>query len=489
MDNVSFVDHLRLKFPHEKSLLFKDLSLSFHKGEKVLLLGPSGCGKSTLLQVLSGLIPKAIEVPIKHEKIQIPEAWGFVFQDPDSQFCMPYVDEEIAFVLENLQVQRDEMIEKIQELLNTVGLQIDNIHTPIQSLSGGMKQRLAIASVLALNPEVLFLDEPTALLDEQGTAQIWDTIKNISEHKTVIIVEHKVDQILDFIDRVIVFTPDGKILADGDVSYVFSNYQEELDHYGIWYPGVWDSYLMRNKLNKHYKKDGNKHSLRLKNFKGFRNKEVMIAVEDAEIYPGEWISVIGKNGSGKSTLLLSLMQLLRTTGTYTIHNQCIHKIEDLQDKAYFVFQNPEYQFITNTVYDEITYAHQIKKADQQAIRNNADEILSIFGLKDKIKHHPYQLSHGQKRRLSVATAFVQSPKLLLLDEPTFGQDSKNTFKLLEMLENQRKTGTIIIMVTHDQQVIKHFGTRVWEVQGGKVIKDWKNNQRSKEDKNAYSFSQ
>src|SRR5690606_23422733 len=123
---------------------------SFTEGEKVLLLGPSGCGKSTILQVLCSIIPNTVEIPMKAEEIQIPKTWGYVFQDPDTQFCMPYVDEEIAFVLENLHTPREQMQEKITYFLEQVGLHLDDIHTPIQNLSGGMKQRLAIASVLAL---------------------------------------------------------------------------------------------------------------------------------------------------------------------------------------------------------------------------------------------------------------------------------------------------------------------------------------------------
>src|SRR5699024_9967013 len=169
------IQNMRLKFPGEASLQFKDLSFTAYPGEKILLLGPSGCGKSTLLQVLSGLIPHTIEIPMKYDDIHIPEAWGFVFQDPDSQFCMPYVDEELAFVLENLNIPNDQMTEKIHSILHDVGLDHIDLHTPIDNLSQGMKQRLALASALLLQPDVLFLDEPTALLDPEGTIQIWDS--------------------------------------------------------------------------------------------------------------------------------------------------------------------------------------------------------------------------------------------------------------------------------------------------------------------------
>ncbi|MCM3719344.1 ABC transporter ATP-binding protein [Fictibacillus phosphorivorans] len=484
MEYITSIKNLNLKFPKEEGLLFNDLSISIRKGEKVLLLGPSGCGKSTLLQVLTGLIPRSMDVPLKSESIQIPDSWGFVFQDPDSQFCMPYVDEEIAFVLENLRIPREEMTDRIKKLLTTVGLQLDNIHNKIQALSGGMKQRLALASVLALDPEVIFLDEPTALIDDDGTAQVWDTVKSIADDKTLIIVEHKIDQIIDIIDRIIVFTDDGTIMADGEPAYVFSHFKAEIKRFGIWYPNAWGEYI-KEKANITY----NNYSdtvLNLDNFRGYRGKVPAITLEKATVQSGEWIAVTGANGAGKSTLILSLMQLLRTTGEYKIEGRPIRSFSDLEKKTYFVFQNPEYQFLTNRVIDELTY--DIRQRVSPDVMKQANDLLSLFGLKDKQNQHPYHLSLGQKRRLSVATAFLQDPKILLLDEPTFGQDSKNTFKLLELLQEESRKGTIIIMVTHDLNIIHHFATRVWEVKGGKVICDWKKDEIKREEGRMYEYT-
>jgi energy-coupling factor transport system ATP-binding protein len=475
-EEVAFIENLRLKFPGDDKLLFKDLNLSIKKGEKVLLLGPSGCGKSTLLQTLSGLIPNSIEVPIRYSLIQYPREWGYVFQDPDSQFCMPFVDEELAFVLENLNVPRNEMPKRIEGLLSIVGLQLDQYHAPISTLSGGMKQRLAIASVLALDPDCLFLDEPTSLIDEVGTKQIWDTVKKVASDKTVIIVEHKIDHVLDFVDRVIVFNHDGEMIADGDTNTIFSLYREQLQQYGIWYPGVWDDYTFPFEKNVYLPNIQN-YSLFIERFKGYRKKEVKIQVEVASIQSGEWIAVVGDNGAGKSTLLLSLMKLIKTAGTYQLNGKMIENIKQLQQEVYFVFQNPEYQFITNSVYEEIAYCLKLKKEDPTIVKQRVEELLAIFGLTEKQNHHPYHLSLGQKRRLSVATAFVENPKSLLLDEPTFGQDSRNTFHLLELLERERQKGCIIIMVTHDSNIVARVSTRVWKVQDGLIINDWKNDRR------------
>jgi len=174
---VCEVTRLRLKYPGEQSLVCKDLSIGVRRGEKVLLLGPSGCGKSTLLQVLCGLAPEAVPVALKYDSRVVPKRWGCVFQDPETQFCMPYVDEELAFIYENLQVPRAEMYDRMQDCLQRVGLRLDDMHTPIDTLSQGQKQRLALAAVLALEPEVMFLDEPTALLDPEATTVVWDGLK------------------------------------------------------------------------------------------------------------------------------------------------------------------------------------------------------------------------------------------------------------------------------------------------------------------------
>ncbi|HEY0829144.1 MAG TPA: ATP-binding cassette domain-containing protein, partial [Bacilli bacterium] len=302
---VSGFTNLRLKYPGVDGLLFKGLSLSVRHGEKVLLLGPSGCGKSTMLQVLSGLVPSSIELPMKSDELIVPEHSGYVFQDPDAQFCMPYADEELAFAMENLCVPREDMPARIEQLLSIVGLQLENRHTLIETMSQGMKQRLALASVLALEPDVLFLDEPTALLDHEGTTQVWNVIKQNAANQTLIIVEHKIDEIMDWVDRIIVFTPEGSILAEGSPEYVFSVFKREFIDYGIWYPGVWKDYMESNSLHKSKTTSAAANVdtiplLHMEAFSGFRGGMSQITVGQCEVAAGEWIAVIGQNGAGKS---------------------------------------------------------------------------------------------------------------------------------------------------------------------------------------------
>ncbi|MDM5309228.1 ABC transporter ATP-binding protein [Peribacillus frigoritolerans] len=469
MEPIVSVEKLRMKFPGDESLIFKDLSLSFDQGEKVLLLGPSGCGKSTLLQVLSGLIPNSIEVPMKAEKLKCPSSWGYVFQDPDSQFCMPFADEEIAFVLENLSVPKEEMKEKIENQIRNVGLNLG--HTSIETLSGGMKQRLAIASVLALEPEVIFLDEPTAMLDPEGTKEIWDLLKEVGKDKTVIIVEHKIDHVLEFIERIVLLNDDGQIIADGPRDTILSLYKNEMREHGIWFPGVWDEYIQKYAPTREHQFTDGLPLLDVQGFSGFRNKEEKIKVEELKVHSGEWIVIRGENGAGKSTLLHALMQFIKTNGTYELLGTPIKKVKNPTDHMTFVFQNPEFQFVANTVYDEIAYSLRIDKRPQQEIDERVRSLLKVFRLEAHRDKHPFQLSMGQKRRLSVAASIVIDKKIILLDEPTFGQDSKNTFALLEWFEEYRRRGITVIMVTHDEHISKNFATRIWTVKDGNVISD------------------
>ena len=415
MERQAYVEKLKLKFPGDAELLFRDLSFSVTAGEKVLLLGPSGCGKSTLLQVLSGLIPQSIEVPMRTEKLVTPASWGYVFQDPDSQFCMPYVDEELAFVLENLSVPREEMAARIDVALRQVGLELADSHIAIASLSGGMKQRLAFA------------------------------------------------------ERLVLFDASGRIIADGPNEEIFSTYKDEMQEQGIWFPGVWDRHLAETPLQREQKSFRLQSPLmELRDFKGFRNGEIIIRGAGLAAYPGEWIIIRGQNGAGKSTFLHAVMQFIKTSGDYELEGKPIKKVKKLADRVAFVFQNPEYQFVANTVHEEMAYSLRLDGKGNSEIEKLVEEYLELFQLSGQREKNPFQLSMGQKRRLSVAATIIQGQRLILLDEPTFGLDSKNTFALLEFLESYRKKGAVILMVTHDETLSRNYGTTFWTVADGEI---------------------
>ena len=194
------VKNLRLKYPNGDRKIFDNLNIEIKDKEKVLLLGPSGSGKSTLLNVLSGIVPNLIELPMKYDELDIDPNSGVIFQDPDTQFCMPKVYEELAFVLENQQVPREDMDEQIKKALASVDLDVDN-STFVNNLSGGMKQKLAIVETILQKADTLFLDEPTAMLDVQATADLWQRLIQLWTDQTVLIVEHKVEHIWHHINE------------------------------------------------------------------------------------------------------------------------------------------------------------------------------------------------------------------------------------------------------------------------------------------------
>ncbi|SER11117.1 energy-coupling factor transport system ATP-binding protein [Gracilibacillus ureilyticus] len=453
------VEDLKVKFPNEKSFLFKDFSLSVTRGEKVLLVGPSGAGKSTLLKILAGIIPNSVEVPMKCTDCKLPNRYGYVFQDPDSQFCMPYVDEEIAFVLENTQIPPDDMPTLIKKYLDDVCLSLPDIHTKIDRLSGGMKQRLAIASVLALQPDVLFLDEPTAMLDEEGTKQVWDTVMNIASDKTVIIVEHKIEQVFDFVDRIIMINSEGSLVASGEPEVMVHQCKYLFSQYGVWYPSVWQEKLKNDKQCVEVLLP----EVTIQQLKGYKNKKELIRVEEVTVNRGDWVVITGDNGSGKSTLLQALAKLIKTKGeiSYSMNND-----SNYYGYMGYVFQNPELQFITDTVYEELAFSLRNSQLSNDECDRRIMEQLNIFQLDHVKEKHPFQLSVGQMKRLSIAAIAITRPQILLLDEPTFGQDAANTFRMLDYFASLHRSGMTILMVTHDKNIREHYANTEWKIRDG-----------------------
>lgn len=486
---VAGVKDLRLKFSGEESRLrvFNDLTLEVQRGENILLLGPSGCGKSTLLQVLSGIIPDLVEVPMRCSSKIVPASRGIVFQDPDTQFCMPYVDEELAFVMENLAVPREEMSTRMSDALLQVGLLLEDVHVRIDSLSQGMKQRLALASVLLCNPEVIYLDEPSALLDPEGRQEIWQAVQKVSRNRTLIIVEHRMEELLrlGLVDTVALFGPSGELIASAPPADIFRKYKRELIQYGIWYPGVWEEFflsssgqsLITTELSESSNLSGSRVPIvELEDFCGFREGQSVIRVDKLLVYPGDFIAVTGPNGAGKSSLLLSLMGLIRNSGKYLLHGTKVletHKrklqIQSTSRHIGFVFQNPEYQFIEDTVVEEIGFSLKEMGLSEGEAVIRVEQTIQQFGLSGLEGRHPFQLSLGQKRRLSVAGTVVLEKSILLLDEPTFGQDAVNTFAILRMCEELRLSGVAIIMVTHEEKIVQQMATHQWEVREGRLM--------------------
>ncbi|WP_251516054.1 MULTISPECIES: ABC transporter ATP-binding protein [Staphylococcus] len=446
--------NLRLKYPSVDHKTFDNLNLEIPDKQKVLLVGPSGSGKSTLLNVLSGIVPELIDLPMKYDKLQIDKHCGMIFQDPDAQFCMPKVYEELAFVLENRQVPRDEMDRHIEEALSAVGLDVDK-EQYINHLSGGMKQKLAIAETLLQQADTLFLDEPTAMLDIESTADLWNKIKDLWSNQTVIIVEHKVEHIWQHVDRVILINYDGAIVADDTPINILNNYEHLLSEYGVWHPKAWNAAPQPIKYQPQIT-DDDKFEFKDTHIK--RSKHELIHIPYREIDSGEWITITGRNGSGKTTLLESMMQLIKYDGKMYFNQKKLSKIKEAAQHMYLVYQNPELQFMTNSVYEEINIQFKNHKTDEKKADALTLSMLQTLDLERVKSQHPFELSVGQKRRLSVAIALSSNSKFIILDEPTFGLDSHNTFNLINLFNERITKGQTIIMVTHDPEIISRYPT-------------------------------
>ncbi|TDM02262.1 ABC transporter ATP-binding protein [Macrococcus carouselicus] len=452
------VTDLRLKYPGSKEKIFNHLNIEIKDKEKVLLLGPSGCGKSTLLNVLAGIVPELVELPMKYDELEIDKEAAVIFQDPDSQFCMPKVYEEMAFILENQRVPAAEMKPRIEKALRAVGLDVDESQY-INALSGGMKQKLAIAGTLLQDAHTLFLDEPSAMLDSEATKQLWHLLIDIWHEQTVVIVEHKVEYIWQHVDRVIVMSEQGEIIQQGTPAYILEHHAELLSDYGVWHPGAWDyapaklTFEQRTEPVFEFQKGIVK-----------RGKRDLYRVDELAIGLGEWIVITGHNGAGKTTLLESMLQMVPYSGEMYYEDRRLTKVRDAAKHLYLVYQNPELQFIQNSVYDEIhvNYYHQHKKTAQE----KTTAMLEMLQLAHVSEQHPFELSMGQKRRLSVATALSSPADMILLDEPTFGLDSRNTFQLIELFKRRVQEGQTVMMVTHDPHIVERYPSRRLHVENG-----------------------
>ncbi|QLK86949.1 ABC transporter ATP-binding protein [Staphylococcus sp. 17KM0847] len=454
--------NLRLKYPNSEYKIFDGLDIEIKEKEKVLLLGPSGSGKSTLLNVLSGIVPNLVDLPMKYDGLEIAQHAGVIFQDPDSQFCMPQVDEELAFILENRQIPRTDMEDYIADALAQVQLNV-NPKTKINQLSGGMKQKLAIAGTLLMQTDTLFLDEPTAMLDVNATKNLWDLLKDLWKDQTVLIVEHKVEHIWDYVDRVILLNHEGKIIQQGTPNHILKHHEAILSEYGVWHPNAWNN-APKPKSEPSTSESLIPFAFKYENGDIKRGRNALYHIPQLHIGPCEWITVTGKNGTGKTSLLESMMQLIRYKGDMYWNSQRLTKIRDAANHMYLVYQNPELQFIQNSVYDEIYINYEY--TNPQHAKEQTFAMLELLDLCHVAKQHPFELSMGQKRRLSVATALSTKADIILLDEPTFGLDSHNTFKLIQLFQERIAKGQTIVMVTHDPNIIERYPTRRLEINNG-----------------------
>lgn len=497
------IHNLTVNYPFQRKPVLEGVHLQIEKGEKLLILGPSGGGKSTLALTLNGIIPRSIEAEMTgtitvdnmspHDMSfrEISSKIGILFQDPETQFCMLTVEDEILFGMENLRLPVDEMEERLKKSLELVGL-LQYRKAQIKELSGGMKQKLGLACLLAMDPEVFILDEPTANLDPESTEEMFELFITLSKqlNKTLIFIEHKLDSLLPHLERVIVIGKDGDVIADGTPRTVFKDHFSSIVEQGIWVPEIckyakqferegiiWSEFpltideLMTGldgrqlgfELHTNHQKSHSEPILQAKNLSFSYGTKTVLNQINFSISKGDFIAILGPNGAGKSTMSQLFIKLLKPeNGDIYLQNEPISKLKtsELMQKLGYVFQNPEHQFICDTVEQELAYGLKILGLEKDQWLPRVNELLEQFHLTTKRENNPFSLSQGQKRRLSVATMMTNDQQLLILDEPTFGQDYVNTHALMTLLKKLNDSGKTIVMITHDMELVLNYANKV-----------------------------
>lgn len=459
-----------------KNAALSDVDLDIAPGERVLVLGPSGSGKSTLMGGLAGLLGGAEEGEatgtLTVDGVAPAEARGRVgllMQDPEAQVVLARVGDDVAFGMENLGVAREEIWPRVENSLEAVGLSVPLDHSTTE-LSGGQKQRLALASILAMGPGLLLLDEPTANLDPSGVAEVRAAVEKVVERTgaTVVVVEHRVDVWASLVDRVIVVA-DGAIAADGPLDEVLAQQGDALRERGIWLPG--DDVAAEVGPAPEVPPASSEAApiARVADLTiGYDASAPVRSGIDLTIERGVSTCIVGANGAGKSTFALTLAGLLPPlegaveveTSDGTAGDPHEWSSKQLLGRMSMVFQEPEYQFLAATVAEELAIGPRAAGMTDEEIAPLVDEHLEALGLTKLARANPMTLSGGEKRRLSVATALISAPELLILDEPTFGQDRGTWLGLVRLLRAALERGVTLVSITHDPAFVAAMGQRV-----------------------------
>ena len=459
-----------------KNAALSGVDLDIAPGERVLVLGPSGSGKSTLMGGLAGLLGGAEEGEatgtLTVDGVAPADARGRVgllMQDPEAQVVLARVGDDVAFGMENVGVPREEIWPRVEESLSAVGLDVPLDHSTTE-LSGGQKQRLALASILAMGPGLLILDEPTANLDPSGVSEVRDVVASVVERTgaTLVVVEHRVDVWASLVERVIVVA-DGRIAADGPLRQVLEEQGEALRERGIWLPGDDVAAEVGPAPESAPASSEDTPIARVTDLMiGYDQDAPVRSGINLMLERGVSTCIVGANGAGKSTFALTLAGLLKPiAGTVEVETSDGTRgdphewsSKQLLGRMSMVFQEPEYQFLASTVAEELAIGPRAAGMSEEEIAPLVEEHLVALGLTTLARANPMTLSGGEKRRLSVATALISAPELLILDEPTFGQDRGTWLGLVRLLRAALARGVTLVSITHDPAFVAAMGQRV-----------------------------
>lgn len=525
MNSIVRLDDVSFSYGASETLALKHISLDIEQGEFVGIIGPSGAGKSTLAACLSGAVPHhfagklygAVHVD-GHDTCEISltdisQVVGSVLQDIDSQMVASVVEDEMLFGLENFGVPHDQIEARIAATLETVGI-ADLREREIATLSGGQKQKVAIAAILALAPKVIVLDEPTAALDPASSTLVFDTLAQIQrEHGiTVVVIEQKVALLSRYCDRIAVLDR-GELALMGTPHEVFAH-ASELRKIGVDSPRVArisnslaaDGLIQSNSpaLNVTEAADlvesvvgasasarnvatsmptASPHTAERPHAEGvdpiltfdhvsFAYPAGGAEVSDLElsVYPGELVGIVGQNGAGKTTLTKLLNGLLKpNSGRVTVAGCVTSEVptSTIARHVSTLFQNPDHQICKDTVLDEIAFGLELQGTNGNEARSRASAVAERFGL--PLDEAPFSLSRGQRQMVALASVVVTEPDVVVLDEPTSGLDYRECMTVMETVSEMAERGCAVIMVCHDMEVVSDFAERIVVMAEGRIL--------------------
>ncbi|GAB4505934.1 MAG: ATP-binding cassette domain-containing protein [Anaerolineales bacterium] len=464
-----------LSVSYNSHVALSDVSLRVGPGEFVLISGPSGCGKSTLALALAGLIPQAVPAQLYGRVVvdgldtgnapvhALARKVGIVFQNPATQLFNVTVEEEVGFAPRNIGLSAAEVKARVDEALEAVG--IPHLRgRKLRALSGGEQQRVAIASVLSLRPRVLVLDEPTAHLDWRGVEQLLLALERLRrEHGvTVILIEHRLAAVAQAATRVVLMDR-GRIVADGAPGAILSD-RSLLAMLGLRYP--WCDVGRRvDPVGPAPRPHGDEPLVALRGVSAGYGKHRVLDGLDLALYPGQFVALVGENGAGKSTVARVLADIVRAERGKVEWHPSLRKLP-VGRRVGLLFQNPLNQLVCDYVEEEVAYgpANYSVNADLASLFAAAD-------LTELRRARTQNLSAGQQQRTALAAALALRPRLLILDEPTMGQDWAHLSRLMDYLTQLNDNGQAILLITHDDRLVCRYARRIVRMAEGRIVAD------------------
>jgi len=463
------MDHFSFTYGGADAPVLKDVSFRVKEGEFVIVVGLSGSGKSTLCRALNGLIPHfyggsvtgTVTVDGKETRgsstAQLASTIGMVFQDPENQLVMTNVENEMAFGMENLALAKNEMTERVKYYSQYFDIE-RFFKRFIPELSGGEKQKVALASVLAMRPKYIVLDEPTSQLDEETAALFLEFLHRLNREQgvAIILIEHRLERCLHFARR-IVFMEEGRIIADGHPEEVLPVLRSK---------GLVADFSRRGKENGH-----SEVILSARNLHFAYTKTPILQDLSLDVMGHEVVAIVGANGCGKSTLLKHLNGLLRPKqGSVQLFGKDIAKTTtaSMAKEIGYLGQNPNNYLFEETLQKELEFTLRNLKIPKEEWAERTDWVLQVLDLESYRHSFPRDLSCGQRERAALASVIIGRPKILILDEPTRGMDYWNKMKLAAIMESLKDQGMTTVLVTHDYRFVAEHANRVLLLSNGRL---------------------